>query len=121
MLVGAIMLCGFLLSCSKGDEGEKVVQNPLAGTLWKEGGSVNYPLYMEFIDNSTVAVWGNASSRDTGTYRISGNTVTFSSLYTTGIGAETSEYLNATFTNNTLMLNYKSFGESGFQCLMYKQ
>ena len=75
------MLCGFLLSCSKGDEGEKVVQNPLAGTLWKEGGSVNYPLYMEFIDNSTVAVWGNASSRDTGTYRISGNTVTFSSLY----------------------------------------
>ena len=116
MLVGAIMLCGFLLSCSKGDEGEKVVQNPLAGTLWEEDDDA--PLRIEFIDNSTVAVWGSYQARDYGTYRVSGNKVTFSSLST---DSGYYEYLSGTFTSNTLIVNYNIGSLSGYKCYLYKK
>lgn len=119
MLVGAIMLCGFLLSCSKGDEGEKVVQNPLAGTLWEEDDDT--PLHMEFIDNSTVTVWGNFAKEDSGTYRISGNTVTFSSLNTTGLGQATYKYLSGTFSSHRLTVKWENEYGSQFTYTLYKK
>ena len=113
------MLCGLLLSCSKGSEDEKVVQNPLAGTLWEEDDDV--PLRMEFIDNTTVTVWGNYAKEDTGTYRVSGNTVTFSSLNTTGSGKTTYKYLNGTFSSHRLIVKCENEFGSQFSYTLYKK
>ena len=123
ILAVALMLGGTLLSCNKDDSAgsngnntSSVTQNPLAGTLWEEDDDA--PLRIEFIDNSTVAVWGSYQARDYGTYIVSGNTVTFSSLATQD---GMYEYLNGTFTSNTLIVNRNIGGLSGYKCYLYKK
>ena len=110
MLVGIIVLSGFLLSCNKTDDsGSKnensVSENPLAGTLWEEDDDA--PLRMEFTGLRTVKVWGNYAKEGNGTYTVSGNTVFFTSLSTTTAYHSTLEYQSGSFTSNTILLNVK--------------
>ena len=126
ILAVALMLGGTLLSCNKDDSAgsngnntSSVTQNPLAGTLWEEDDDV--PLRMEFIDNTTVTVWGNYAKEDTGTYRVSGNTVTFSSLNTTGAGKSTYKYLNGTFSSHRLTVKWEDENGSQFSYTLYKK
>lgn len=105
MAFAAIAICS---SCGKGDDEKSVDKNPLAGTLWAEEGK-EAPLYIEFIDNTKVRVWGARATDVVGTYRVSGNTITFSSV-TTEIGLNTRVFKNGTFTNNTLMVNFTLAG-----------
>lgn len=126
ILAVALMLGGTLLSCNKDDSAgsngnntSSVTQNPLAGTLWEEDDDT--PLHMEFVDNTTVTVWGNFAKEDTGTYRISGNTVTFSSLNTTGSGKTTYKYLNGTFSSHRLTVKWEDENGSQFSYTLYKK
>ena len=87
-------------SCSKGVSSDSP-QNPLVGTLWEEDDDV--PLRMEFTTASSVSVWGGYRGTDTGTYKVSGNSIIFTNL-------ETEDgyyrYISATFTNNTMVVSY---------------
>ncbi len=123
ILAGVLMLGGTLLSCNKDDSASgngnntsSVTQNPLADTLWEEDDDT--PLRMEFTGYTSVAVWGSYQARDTGSYKISGNRVIFSSLSTDDGWYE---YTDGTFTNNTLIVNYKINGRSGYKCYLYKK
>jgi hypothetical protein len=100
MLVGVVMLGCVMSSCSK-DESNKQ-QNPLIGTLWAEDDDA--PLRLEFIDATTVSLWGSYQKPDTGTYTVSGNTVTFTGLESENYG--TYKYISATFTNNSMIVSY---------------
>lgn len=126
-LVSVVMLGCILLSCSKNDDSSSksessVSKNPLAGTLWEEDDSV--PLRMEFSSYGTVRVWGNYASEGTGSYTVSGNTVTFSSLSTTTSYHSELEYKSGTFTGNTILLNIKETfkgSSSNLQLRLYKK
>ena len=108
VLVCAVMFGGILSSCTKNDDSSSkkentVSKNPLVGTLWEEDDSA--PLRVEFSDYGIVRVWGNYASEGTGSYKVSGSTVTFSSLSTDTSYHATLKYRSGTFTSNTLVLN----------------
>jgi hypothetical protein len=115
MSVSIALLCVAMTSCSK-DSGS-INQNPLVGTLWEEEDDA--PWHMEFIDATTVSVWGGWETADTGTYQVSGNNITFTGL-STDDGHQT--FHRATFTNNTMIVYYNIKGLSQeYKRYLYKK
>lgn len=101
-------------SCGKNEGGNE--SNPLNGTMWVYT-YTNYiskePVhnYLEFTSNNTVVHWNtNDSIRGTGTYTISGNTVTFNNLKfkVALLGSDMYVFKSATFTNNSMHVSYDS-------------